>query len=549
MDFISLPELQHGLQFVGQKYRPNGNSAAWLNLVSNKLRYLVALADPQLRNSFSAKPYDDQLKTRDSLSLGFIPAHLMALGDSIFVALHLHLEKSPYLQIRADLPPHSPSPYADWASHMHTETQFSLPLNDTMPNNWETLAAAIRPALRAAVAYIENITQSRQPLYPLNQIFYGPPGTGKTYATIAAALAIVGAEELHSHRPEQKKAFDSRLQQGQIQFITFHQSTSYEDFVEGIKPHALDNGQINYTVQPGILRRIADLAAHDWHQALHPRNFVLIIDEINRGNIAQIFGELITLLEKDKRIGQPEALELTLPYSKTPFSLPPNLYFIGTMNTADRSIEPLDSALRRRFDFHKMPPIPSLLDPNQQLWRLLCANEALAWDDPLFLQRINKLFQLSNPQGNQYTPDGLAQIWDTRNPHHPNTPPKQLQNADFKGLHLSQLLTRLNLRIAQLIGTDRLIGHSYFMQVFCWADLQQLFQRQIIPLLEEYFLGDLPRIGLVLGEAFFYPSPPVQLARFFDYDPDAMPRPAYALRDLSEMPPNEFAAAIHAILQ
>ncbi|MBD8018067.1 McrB family protein [Kaistella pullorum] len=380
---------------------------------------------------------------------------------------------------------------------------------------------------------------------PLNQILYGAPGTGKTYNTKKIAVEIINGQKERS-REETNREYEDLINAKQIVFTTFHQSLSYEDFIEGIKPTMDENEEgiktVAYEVKEGIFKELCNIANTNtakntcnnfdevWNRLIEEvknkiaqnkllkigsweyglsskdslkyssvnspsqytftitkqnifdtyhdrqarpsgafqkdmrdiveymttnfnlekykeakdyvrshRPFVLIIDEINRGNVSAIFGELITLIEDSKRAGNSDALEVTLPYSKEKFSVPNNLYIIGTMNTADRSVEALDTALRRRFSFIEMQPNPEIL-----------------------------------------------------------------MDCEYRDVDLKLLLHTINQRIEILIDKDHQIGHSYFIGVKSLEDLKTVFKDKIIPLLEEYFYGDFGKIGLVLGGRFIY---------------------------------------------
>ena len=215
---------------------------------------------------------------------------------------------------------------------------------------------------------LEEMNYENNTKTPLNQILYGAPGTGKTYNSIIRALEIVTGDRkiLPADKNKREAKYSEYLKEfdeyrNQIEFVTFHQSMAYEEFIEGIKPIIkkdvdTTSHQIQYEYADGIFKKIANKAKAD-----QSNKYVLIIDEINRGNISKIFGELITLIEPTKRFGNKEAQKVILPYSHEYFEVPNNLYIIGTMNTSDRSIAAVDIALRRRFEFIPMRPETELV--------------------------------------------------------------------------------------------------------------------------------------------------------------------------------------------
>lgn len=214
-------------------------------------------------------------------------------------------------------------------------------------------------------------------IHPMNLIIYGAPGTGKTYSTAEYALAIIEDREVDltkktvDERKEIMAKYNEFVRKGQVVFTTFHQSYGYEEFIQGLRPDTKSE-KMSFKTVDGVFKRIADVALND-----EENNYVIIIDEINRANISKVFGELITLIEDDKRWGEINETCATL-QSGDVFAVPNNLYIVGTMNSADKSISLIDAALRRRFDFVEQKPEPELIEDIQLRTVLEKINSKLA---------------------------------------------------------------------------------------------------------------------------------------------------------------------------
>lgn len=274
----------------------------------------------------------------------------------------------------------------------------------------------------------------------LNQILYGPPGTGKTYNVVKYAVELIEGKKTDSSQPysEIKARYDEYVANGRIKFTTFHQSFSYEEFVEGIRPVIEDRygketsvahaeTTVIYRANSGVFKSLCEKAAKN-----PSMKYVCIIDEINRGNISKIFGELITLIEESKR-----GTIAILPYSQKEFHVPANLFILGTMNTADRSIAMLDTALRRRFDFIEMMPQPKLLG--------MCGEINLCEMLMAINERIEYYYDREHSIGHAYFMNKRGSV----------------KNLD---------------------------------------ELRNIFNTKIIPLLQEYFFDDYEKIKLILND-------------------------------------------------
>jgi len=552
--------------------------------------------------------------------------------------------------------------------------------------------------------------------HPLNLLMFGPPGTGKTYNSINKAVAIISTGTMLRTRKEIKSLYDQLAMKNKIFFTTFHQSMSYEDFIEGIKPILSDpdTQKVNYRIEDGIFKRACAVAGYESYKlfvenekkdsaysfddmyesflasiqkqldaqqppvykALNNRAVtikeinsqdsiiirskrnsekksarltkenikklydrfesideitdiaqvediiqvtgkfqqfyaifsalkefekdyepgedssaedeedkdiedkvdefnegaykqailqygrkaapvVLIIDEINRGNVSQVFGELITLIEGDKRLGGDESLEVILPYSKKLFSVPPNLYIIGTMNTADRSVEGLDTALRRRFVFEEIPPQEDLIfnkltEAYVTKFKEMWAND---YEDPQWLAYEGPFLTLITDQYayKKINRDDLKSNiqQDENNGGYENA--KQLFITSNIQFYPCEIMRVINRRLEKLLDKDHKIGHSYFMDINSFEELKPIFFTKIIPLLQEYFFGDFGKIGLVIGKGFFEEVENTDeniFAEFEHYDGgDYIEKTVFTIRKPGTMNDQDFGNAIQLLLK
>jgi 5-methylcytosine-specific restriction protein B len=290
--------------------------------------------------------------------------------------------------------------------------------------------------------WFEDVEEQFQ--YKKQMVFHGPPGTGKTYGALNFAKWWIdrGLDE----EEDLSNAINRRLKT-----VTFHPTFSYQDFIEGITAKTHD-GELAYEPKDGVFKEMCEQAKQAHEQADSepdaPR-YILIIDELNRGNIAKIFGEIVTLLENDKRLGKANEMKTELPHSEEQLIVPPNLYVIGTMNTADRSIALVDAAIRRRFQFRPFPP-----------------NYDILYDELDFEGKQDVKSKATVEEGQDLGALSILAL--------------QKINEQIRG--------------SGNLGKGKQVGHSYLLEATTEDHLVETWKNEILPLLEEYYFGDMKRL-------------------------------------------------------
>ena len=265
---------------------------------------------------------------------------------------------------------------------------------------------------------------------------------------------ILSEAHEHSRKPPQPQAPPfSTVSRSCL--VSFHQAYGYEEFVEGIRPSVGAQGQISYQIQAGAFLRLCQKAAQD-----PEHRYAMLIDEINRANVSRVFGELMSLIEPDKRAGQANAMQVSLAYSGRAFSVPSNVDIYATMNTQDQSLAPLDMAFRRRFQFIDCPPRPELLS-------------------------------VIEPEQSETNVNGSTE---------PDSNPNGEHEAD-EAIELARILYGINRRICQVLGQDSQLGHAFLMGVNTLSDLQAVLVHQLIPQLAQASGAQLEMLHYLLNDA------------------------------------------------
>jgi MoxR-like ATPase len=320
-------------------------------------------------------------------------------------------------------------------THETLSTGERVPDYDEESERWETEKTSqdgTEKPLRAT-ELAEQLEQTGQ------IVLYGPPGTGKTWTAMRFS-------EWWTEQSEQYRS-------GQVETITFHPSFTYEDFVEGLTATVGEDGTVRYEYRAGVFRDFVETAREEYEST--PKNeiaprYVLVIDEINRGNVESVFGELITCLEREHRTDCND-VSVRLAHSKTPFSIPPNVYLIGTMNTADRSIALIDAAFRRRFRFLAFPPD----------YDLVCERAGFSNRKQL------RVAARATSEPCLYARSILA-------------------------------LESINEKLRADVDRGKQIGHTYLLTASDTNEVVNVWRYELLPLLEEYYYANLDRLRNVV---------------------------------------------------